>query len=355
MLCRRSLAAAASLAAALAGTAPLTLLSDPAARCMDGSLGGFYHQPATGADGTKWVFRLEGGGECTTKNACYAQLNTSLGSSKYFPKSHSFDAGSFFLDDNVAQNPLLHSWNHVDVGYCSQDLFSGTRTSPSAETWGIYFSGHLIFSAVLDALDAQLQTATDIVITGDSAGGIGAWMNGAWETPRAAAALRCAVLCCASLTDGDALRSPARTPCSRFRGGPVQECPRHGRHRGRLLLLRLSVHIHQSHVERVRAAWLLQRLRTPLPPGGAPPTPPTPLTRRRPCRLADFRPEAWPKTYALWQAFVDESCAAAMPSTPWACMLSNYSYPYVASESFAAEAQSDQVGEARSRRRGGGP
>lgn len=49
---------------------------------------------------------------------------------------------------------------------------------PSNETWGFYFSGHLVLEAVLDALDAQgLTAATEIMLTGDSAGGIGVWPN----------------------------------------------------------------------------------------------------------------------------------------------------------------------------------
>ena len=62
---------------------PLTLLQAPAARCLDGTQSGYYHQPASSDEGAnKWVFHLQGGGECATKAACYAALQSALGSSK---------------------------------------------------------------------------------------------------------------------------------------------------------------------------------------------------------------------------------------------------------------------------------
>jgi len=91
----------------------------------------------------------------------------------------------YFLSDDTAANPDFHDWNHVDIPYCSQvggillteraggcrvhatdvevlppasllqDLHSGTVTEPSNSTWGLYFSGHLIVEAVLNALEAS--------------------------------------------------------------------------------------------------------------------------------------------------------------------------------------------------------
>lgn len=92
-------AAAAAATACLASPAPLTSLTDPRARCLDGTLSGFYLQAAPNAsDATRWVVCLDGGGECGEKNTCYAALNTSLGSSKYFAPSREFD-GAYLCDD----------------------------------------------------------------------------------------------------------------------------------------------------------------------------------------------------------------------------------------------------------------
>ena len=48
----------------------------------------------------------------------------------------------------------------------------------------MYFSGHNILAAVLDDLDAQLVAATSIVLSGESAGGIGVWPNVDWLAAR---------------------------------------------------------------------------------------------------------------------------------------------------------------------------
>ena len=59
--------------------------------------------------------------------------------------------------------------------------------------------------------------------------------------------------------------------------------------------------------------------------------------------LADFRPPAWPSHYHLWNSTVDDSCFAANADAPWFCMLANNSLPYISSEVFITEAQTDQV------------
>lgn len=62
--------------------------------------------------------------------------------------------------------------------------------------------------------------------------------------------------------------------------------------------------------------------------------------------MADFREEAWPKSYKLYDAFVDESCKAAYEKqgkSPAACLLSNNSLPYIESDVFVAQAMTDSV------------
>jgi hypothetical protein len=77
------------------------------------------------------------------------------------------------------QNPDFFSWNHVFVIYCSQDLHSGQRLEATPDTFGLYFSGNYIYNAVLAEMDAThgLGDATHIMLTGDSAGGIGTWYH----------------------------------------------------------------------------------------------------------------------------------------------------------------------------------
>lgn len=147
---------------------------------MDGTPGGYYFERATAAESsTKWVFDLEGGGECVTKWSCLPRLLTSLGSSKHFSRARDL---RFLSSGDQEENPHAHTWNRVFVPYCSQDLWSGTRLNRSADTWELYFSGHVILEEVVKALLASsgLKDATDVVVTGESAGGIGSWINAGW-------------------------------------------------------------------------------------------------------------------------------------------------------------------------------
>lgn len=264
----------------LGASAPLTMLTDAKAKCMDGTQAGFYAQSAANSsDANKWVIYLNGGGECDSESACVSQTSNSMGSSKYF--SGTADAAYWFLgSDNCSQNPEFCGWNHAYDPYCSQDLHSGQVTVPSDKTWGLYFAGHHIFTATLDSLDTasnSLKDATDIILQGVSAGGIGVWMN----------------------LDYLAHRYPkARVTGVTIAGHYFYATYYNG----------------SDHTN----------------PGG----------------MADFRESAWPTTYDLYEAFVDQSCKVAYEhkgESPGACMLSNNSFPYIQSESFVVQAQTDQV------------
>jgi hypothetical protein len=199
-----------------ADIAPLTRLTDPAARCMDGTLGGFYHQHATeGASAGKWVIHMQGGGECVNSVQCTRRFNTSLASSDYFPDyiNLTYDPASggrrraaadpgdvvnckwdrfgwWLCDDNPQTNPELYGYHHVWLPYCSGDLWSGQKLSRTAlplpdgqnssddNMTSVYFSGHIILSAALEALDdLGLDDAELIVVSGNSAGAIGMWLS----------------------------------------------------------------------------------------------------------------------------------------------------------------------------------
>jgi hypothetical protein len=83
------------------------------------------------------------------------------------------------VSDNPSINPDFYTWNRVRIQYCSADLYLGTRTSASAETFGLWFSGFNIIRAVIADLNAtqNLGSATDIIWSGESAGGVAAFMT----------------------------------------------------------------------------------------------------------------------------------------------------------------------------------
>lgn len=170
-------------------------------------------------------------------------------------------------------------WNHVGVPYCSQDLHSGQRTTTSDETWGLYFSGHLILEAILDDLDKKydLNSASEIILTGASAGGIGVWMNvdyiaKRYPRTRVTAATIAGFYFFATYYNGENATSPGS--------------------------------------------------------------------------MADFRESGIEKAYELYDAYVDLSCKEhyeSISKNPSACMLANNSIPFIESDAYAIQAQTDQT------------
>ncbi len=270
----------ALIAAVNAAKVPVTLFNStvhPYARCLDGSVAGYYAQPApNAADKTKFVIYLNGGGECDQEYPCKYQLTSALGSSKYFA-SEVDASGWFFASDYCLYNPTFCGWNHVYNPYCTQDLHSGQVKEATDKTWGMYFAGHHVMTAMLDEMDRTMgmKDATEIILSGASAGGIGVWMN----------------------VDYIAKRYPnARVTALTIAG----------------------FYFYATYYTGPDAT----------PPSG----------------MGDFRESAFPVTYDLYQAYVDQSCKYAMElkgQHPGACMLANNSFPYIEVDSFAIQALTD--------------
>ena len=157
----------------------LVRLKDQTARCMDGSLGAYYVAKAKSGSvhNSSWLIHLGNGGACSTKESCASRLQNWDATSKSFP-AH-LDMSTIQPAGLVGENELS-DWNRVHIPCCSQDLWTGQRTIASNKSWGMYFSGHRILAAVLANLNAQLGAATSIVLSGESAGGIGVWSNVDW-------------------------------------------------------------------------------------------------------------------------------------------------------------------------------
>ena len=63
--------------------------------------------------------------------------------------------------------------------YCTGDVHSGTRTSATAETWGLWFDGHLNFKRIIDDLKSKygFSDVKQVLLGGGSAGGYGTFFN----------------------------------------------------------------------------------------------------------------------------------------------------------------------------------
>jgi len=125
---------------------------------------------------------LMGGGACSSLSDCQERATGFLGSSKRWPLSYKPDKGMLLADSSL--NPDFATWNRIFVPYCSGDLFFGQMTEASnpwssTDSWSGFFSGHNIVEEVLTDLQSSYgaSAATDVILTGCSAGGIGTLGN----------------------------------------------------------------------------------------------------------------------------------------------------------------------------------
>jgi ribosome maturation protein SDO1 len=156
----------------------LTLLdakaTSPGGRCADGTMAGYYiHE---GTNPSLFVIFMEGGGACYDEVTCTKRSRMHLGSSKSWASTM---PGSYTYDSDCLSNPDFCTATHAYVAYCTGDLHAGNNTSPSPESWGLYFDGHANFVAIVSELQQKhgLNAAKRVLLTGTSAGGVGTFKN----------------------------------------------------------------------------------------------------------------------------------------------------------------------------------
>ena len=91
------------------------------------------------------------------------------------------------MDPSPSENPDFHDWAKVFVPYCSADLHAGTRKERSAALGGWFFAGHNLIAGAIAQLQRLPSSTTTVgvapshvLITGSSAGGIGALIHADW-------------------------------------------------------------------------------------------------------------------------------------------------------------------------------
>lgn len=163
-------------------------------RCNDGSPYGYYISPGTGAGRDKWVIYHKGGGGCFDAESCgwrwltqpqYMRQQRTV-NKKYTPGDPAtIDEGIYSREE-----PSNHfrDWTFVHLHYCSSDGWAGTALGPDNPS-SLYMRGRPIAEAVVAELLAgvdvaptdvdlpRLADATDVLITGGSAGATGARHN----------------------------------------------------------------------------------------------------------------------------------------------------------------------------------
>jgi hypothetical protein len=136
-------------------------------QCSDGSEYSFFVRDA---DPTKVVFHLDGGGACWSAETC------DPASERYDPtvgddEDPILRPGLFNLDADT--NPLA-DFSFVVVPYCTGDVHLGDTTTEYTPDLTIHHNGLTNGTAALDYLADTFPDATEVVVTGESAGALAA-------------------------------------------------------------------------------------------------------------------------------------------------------------------------------------
>eukprot|EP00884_Botryococcus_braunii_P020346 jgi/Botrbrau1/6996/Bobra.0165s0026.1 len=172
---------------------------DAAAVCNDGSPALYFHRPGLGTNATRWVIRFQGGAWCWDGESCEARMLRTpyLMSSNLVPASTWMFAHAEGIPDVVLRpdgilsrdperNPLFFTWSHVYIWYCSSDSHLGDAPAGLPETGPWQFRGKRIVGALVQHLldYHRLGDAKQLLVTGDSAGGVAALNNAAFIQSR---------------------------------------------------------------------------------------------------------------------------------------------------------------------------
>lgn len=146
----------------------------------------------------RWVIYFEGGGGCSNFSNCN-QRYLDHPEQMSAPDLTSTIVGEDLLSDDPSKNPLFHDYSHVLVPYCSSDAWLGNRTIPRFESGkgfvfnnsdlensnNFVYTGQAILRAVMEDLgEMGLENASDVVLVGSSAGGIGLLNSLEWINDR---------------------------------------------------------------------------------------------------------------------------------------------------------------------------
>jgi Pectinacetylesterase len=138
-------------------------------QCSDGSEFSFWVREA---NPRKVVFYLEAGGACFSAETCAPGRGLYKTTIEVPPTGGNFASGGIF-DFANERNPFA-DYSVVNVPYCTGDVHLGNATREYAPGLTIQHKGHVNGNAALDHLVETFPAATEVVVTGESAGSIAA-------------------------------------------------------------------------------------------------------------------------------------------------------------------------------------
>ncbi len=125
---------------------------------------------------SKLYIYLEGGGACFHPTTCAIAL-TAFGQTAFGAWAGT-DGLTGIFDTTQSANPV-RDWNAIYVPYCSGDVHAGDATGSDVPggPQGEDFVGYSNMALYLQRILATFKGATDVLLTGISAGGFGAAFN----------------------------------------------------------------------------------------------------------------------------------------------------------------------------------
>lgn len=154
----------------------------PGTQCLDGSEMTMFVENKNTPSNTnrsKWVIHLQGGGFCSSIATCRERKETKLGSCKTDKVvGDNWDSFNYIILSNNALNPF-NSYNKVVMRYCSGDMWMGRDINDGGIGEGMVFNGMNNFILGINFLKNRfgIGSAESVVLTGDSAGGVGVLFN----------------------------------------------------------------------------------------------------------------------------------------------------------------------------------
>ncbi|KAL0366373.1 UNVERIFIED_CONTAM: Pectin acetylesterase 11 [Sesamum radiatum] len=149
----------------------LTSAVSKGAVCLDGSPPAYFFQKGSGDGADNWLVYLEGGGWCASHVGCDQRTRTVVGSSKLRKGAAYF--GQILSSDQTI-NPDFYNWNIVSVVYCDGSSYMGDVEGNT----DIKRRGARIFDGIMEDLLAKgMKNAKNAILSGGSAGGLGAILH----------------------------------------------------------------------------------------------------------------------------------------------------------------------------------
>jgi hypothetical protein len=148
----------------------------PEAKCRNGSATGFGIRKSSAS--TKLVIYLQGGGACFNAASCFGNP-ASYGSGSFDSFKNGGGTNGIFSTTNAA-NPVK-DWSFVYVPYCTGDVHAGNKVDSDVPGTGApqnqQFVGHANIGHYLKRIIPSFPDVTEVLLTGESAGGFGAFYN----------------------------------------------------------------------------------------------------------------------------------------------------------------------------------